>query len=73
MCSNYATTWRIKLGLLLPSLIFTILTAAAQVTVRGKVSDNTNTPLPGVSVKIKNSTSGTSTDVRRSRRPSPTR
>ena len=63
MCSNYATTWRIKLGLLLPSLIFTILTAAAQVTVRGKVSDNTNTPLPGVSVKIKNSTSGTSTDV----------
>ncbi|WP_207535939.1 SusC/RagA family TonB-linked outer membrane protein [Desertivirga arenae] len=63
MRSRYATTWWIKLGLILPSLIFSVLTASAQVTVRGKVSDNTNAPLPGVSVKVKNTATGSSTDV----------
>ena len=63
MCSKYATTWWIKLGLILPALLFTVFTASAQVTVKGKVTDDTNSPLPGVSIKIKNSTSGASTDV----------
>ncbi len=63
MCSKYATTWWIKLGLILPALLFTVFTASAQVTVKGKVTDDANLPLPGVSIKIKNSSSGSSSDA----------
>jgi TonB-linked SusC/RagA family outer membrane protein len=36
----------------------------AQVTITGKVQDETGQPLPGVTVKIKNTTTGTQTDVK---------
>ncbi len=42
---------------------FTVYLACAQIkTVTGIVTDDNNDPLPGVSIVIKNTTNGTSTD-----------
>ena len=63
MCSNYRTHWWIKLGLILPIVLLAVCVANAQVTVKGRVTDNSNEALPGVTVKIKNSSNGVTTDV----------
>lgn len=50
--------------LLIPLLSFNLMAQQAnQVTVTGVVVDNYNDPLPGVTVLIKNTTQGTTTDV----------
>jgi TonB-dependent starch-binding outer membrane protein SusC len=54
---------RLRLGLLF-SLVLLISTAAyAQKTVRGTVKDNFDVPLPGVSVTLKGTTGGTTTNA----------
>lgn len=63
MCSKHHTHWRIKLGLILPVFLLAIFTANAQITVRGKVTDNSNTALPGVTIKVKNVSAGVTSDV----------
>ena len=63
MHSKIARSWWVKPGLILPLLLLSVFTATAQVVVKGNVSDNTKMPLPGVSVKVKNAATGTSTDV----------
>ena len=44
-------------------MLFTVAAAQERSTIKGKVTDNKNEPLPGVSIKIKDSQGGTSTDV----------
>ncbi len=39
------------------------LAASAQIVISGKVSDNKGTPLPGITVAVKNTSQGASTDV----------
>lgn len=63
MCSNDRTHWWIKLGLVLPIFLLAVCVANAQVTVKGKVTDDSNEALPGVSIKVKNATNGTTTDI----------
>jgi len=40
-----------------------VFTANAQITVRGKVTDNSSSALPGVTVKVKNSSAGVTSDI----------
>ncbi|MFD2162391.1 SusC/RagA family TonB-linked outer membrane protein [Paradesertivirga mongoliensis] len=63
MCSNDRTHWWIKLGLVLPIFLLAVCVANAQVTVKGKVTDDSNEALPGVSIKVKNATNGATTDI----------
>src|SRR5689334_22009910 len=63
MYSIYLKSWWGKLSLILPALLLAAASVSAQTNVRGKVSDNTNAPLPGVSVKVKNSSTGVITDA----------
>jgi len=51
-----------KLLLLASSLFFLLTTAFAQQTVSGRVTDENGNPLEGISVKLKGTTTGTSTD-----------
>ncbi len=44
-------------------LLFPVLLFAQKKTVTGTVSDNSGTPLPGVSVGVKNEKTGASTDA----------
>ncbi|MEP6746147.1 MAG: SusC/RagA family TonB-linked outer membrane protein [Bacteroidota bacterium] len=55
------TTWR-KTSLLLFTLSMLVTVCAAQVTISGKVTDETNKALPGISVLIKGTTKGNLTD-----------
>jgi TonB-linked SusC/RagA family outer membrane protein len=48
---------------MLPLLFFSVWVNAQTITVRGTVTDETNSPLPGVNVVIKGTTTGTITDV----------
>ncbi len=63
MCSNYRTHWWTKLGLILPIVLLAVCVANAQITVKGKVTDSSNEALPGVTIKIKNSSGGVTTDI----------
>ncbi len=49
--------------LLLLLLSFLILEAHAQIQIQGKVTDEQSSPLPGVSVVVKGTTTGTTTDA----------
>jgi iron complex outermembrane recepter protein len=51
-----------KLLLLASSLFFLITTAFAQQTVSGRVTDEKGNPVEGISVKLKGTTTGTTTD-----------
>jgi iron complex outermembrane receptor protein len=51
-----------KLLLLASSLFFLITTAFAQQTVSGRVTDDKGNPVEGISVKLKGTTTGTTTD-----------
>jgi len=51
-----------KLLLLASSLFFLITTAFAQQTVSGRVTDDKGSPVEGISVKLKGTTTGTTTD-----------
>ncbi|MCF6142208.1 TonB-dependent receptor [Flavobacterium sp. K77] len=44
------------------SILFTAFAQAQETTVKGKVSDETGMPIPGVSILIKGTTKGTTTD-----------
>lgn len=59
--------YALKKSIQLMTGIFILLvltsTAFAQQVLRGKVTDSNNQPLPGISVRVKNATSGTSTDA----------
>ncbi len=48
--------------LLIVTLLFFSISTFAQQTITGKVTDNTGTPLPGVSVKVKGTTRGSVTN-----------
>lgn len=48
---------------LLSILLFLSISSIAQVIVSGKVTDSSGQPLPGVNVQLKNTLSGTTTDV----------
>jgi hypothetical protein len=48
--------------LLIAGLIFLTISAVAQQTITGKVTDSKGIPLPGVSVKVKGTSRGTSTN-----------
>jgi len=68
MKQNYKKTYLLlisKWQYLVAILLFFSLNTYAQSgkTITGKVADETNQPLPGVTVKIKGSNSGTSTDT----------
>lgn len=52
-----------KLTLLIFFLFTAFTMAMAQSAVKGKVTDNTGLPLPGVSVKVKGTLTGTVTDI----------
>ena len=53
---------RFSLSLMLTLLLMSAFVAQAQVAVRGKVTDETGTGLPGTNVLVKGSTTGTTTD-----------
>ncbi|RYY59323.1 MAG: TonB-dependent receptor, partial [Chitinophagaceae bacterium] len=55
--------FRKRAGFLLVTLLFLSSFVFAQVTVRGKVVNESNTPIAGVSVQVKNSPTGTSTNA----------
>lgn len=48
---------------MLPLLFFSFLTMAQTLTVKGTVSDEKKTPIPGVTVAVKGTTIGTITDI----------
>jgi len=50
-------------ALMLPLLFFSFLTMAQTLTVKGTVSDEKKTPIPGVTVAVKGTTIGTITDI----------
>jgi TonB-linked SusC/RagA family outer membrane protein len=50
-------------GLMLLLLILSSSVIAQNITVKGKVTDTSNEPLPGVSVVVKGNTTGTTTDA----------
>lgn len=54
---------RFKYVLMLALVLFLNSAVFAQTTVQGKVTDNTGQALPGVSVMVKETTTGTSTDA----------
>ena len=51
-----------QLMLLASSMFFLITTAFAQQTVSGRVTDDKGNPVEGISVKLKGTTTGTTTD-----------
>lgn len=54
---------RLRFGLALSLVLFLGTAAFAQKTVRGTVKDNLDVPLPGVSVTLKGTTNGTTTNA----------
>ena len=52
-----------KLLFLLATFLFAGISANAQNTIIGKVTDDTNTPLPGVNIVVKGTQNGTITDT----------
>ena len=57
----FRTTWA-KSSLLLSVFSMVVICAAAQVTISGKVTDETGKPLPGITIQVKGSTQGNATD-----------
>jgi TonB-linked SusC/RagA family outer membrane protein len=53
---------RFKYGFILSFLLFLGSTVIAQISVQGKVTDNNNQPLPGVSITVKENSTGTTTN-----------
>jgi TonB-linked SusC/RagA family outer membrane protein len=60
---NYSFLSRLKFGLSLSFVLLLSTAAFAQKTVRGTVKDNTDVPLLGVSVTLKGTTNGTTTNA----------
>src|SRR5688572_7016992 len=60
---NYSFLSRLKFGLSLSFVLLLSTAAFAQKTVRGTVKDNTDMPLLGVSVTLKGTTNGTTTNA----------
>lgn len=60
---NHYFLSRLRFGLLLSVILLMSHTVLAQKTVRGTVKDNLDIPLPGVSVTLKGTTNGTTTNA----------
>lgn len=60
-CVDPVLAWLARFTLL--SLMMLPLCANAQVLVSGKINDESGTPMPGVNIVVKNTTTGTTTDT----------
>ena len=63
MYNKYHTLCRIKLGLVLPIFLLAFFTANAQTTIRGRITNSSNQVLSGVTVMVKNTANGVSSDA----------
>ena len=53
----------LKIGILITCLLFSVATIAQTKTITGKVTSSDGTPLPGISVTVTGTTTGTATDA----------